>query len=150
MTSLTLGGCDLGWRFRIPRAQVLFPDLVMESGCRPPHVYGIYPYPDLCVFDPQAGEWQRDMIVAHTYVLWVARWLAAYELWLVTKKWTGPERHPDPARDAAPVSNSSARPIVITSAQVQRVALAEGMDASAPLLRANIERRSPSLLLDWI
>ncbi len=150
--SVTLGGCDLGWRGMLPRAQVISPDLVAECGGRPPHVYGIKPYPDLCVFDPHAleREWRRGMLIAESYILWVARWLASYELWLVTGKWSGPERHPPP-KDVAEVSTPlpATHPAAASTTGIRRVAAAERTEASGPVLLAAAEGRLPSLLLDW-
>jgi len=150
--SATLGRCDLGWRSIIPRAQVISPDLVAECGGRPPHVYGIKPHPDLCVFDPHAPhrEWRAGMLIAESYVLWVARWLASYELWTVTGKWSGPERHPAPKDAAATAPCPPAIPATAASpAAIGRVAEAEGTEGSGPILRAATEGRLPSLLLDW-
>lgn len=152
MSSLTLGGCDLSWRFRLPRAQVLAPDLIAECGGRPPHVYETEPYPDLCVFDPHAPdrEWRAGMLIAESYILWVARWLASYELWLVTGKWSGPERHPIREDTSVPRSSRVAiEPSPATAAAARRVAVTERTEGSEPVLRAAAERRLPSLLLDW-
>lgn len=150
--SPTLGGCDLDWRLQLPRAQVLAPDLVAECGRRLPHVYGIVPYPDLCVFDPHASgqEWRNGMLIAESYIFWVARWLASYELWLVTRKWSGPERHPpcNNPKDAC-CSGESAAPGAISLAAVRRIARGERTEGSEPVLRAAAEVRLPSLLLDW-
>lgn len=146
----TLGGCDLTWRGMLPRAQVLAPDLLAECGGWPPHLYGAHPHPDLCLFDPDTGEWRPDMLLAESYVPWAAQWLAFYELWRVTGQWTGPERHPEPAKGPAPGAAMESRaPAVPTPAQVHRVAREARTEASEPLLRASAGRRVPSLLLDW-
>ena len=35
------------------------------------------------------GEWRRDQLIAATMVPWAVEWLAHFEIWLVTGKWTG-------------------------------------------------------------
>lgn len=147
----TLGNCDLTWRGMLPRAQVLAPDLLAEVGDALPHVYGTRPHPDLCLFDPDAGEWRPGMLLAESYVPWAAQWLAFYEIWRVTGRWTGPERHPDRADDRVPgVGMGQRAPAAPTTAQARRVAREVGTEASVPLLRAAVGRRLPSLLLDWV
>jgi hypothetical protein len=77
------------------RAPVLEPHPEFEEGPIP-HVYG-YPldpqYPVLCLFDPYAGEWSIDDLIAETTIPWAERWLVNYEYWLATGKWEGGGRH---------------------------------------------------------
>ena len=44
----------------------------------------------LCLFDPDAGEWDSTMLIADTTVPWAAEWLHHYELWRVDGVWRGP------------------------------------------------------------
>ena len=64
----------------------------MEEG-QLPHVYPPLDDPTLCLFDPVAGEWDASMQISQTIVLWALDWIACYELWLMTGKWTGGGRH---------------------------------------------------------
>jgi hypothetical protein len=82
-----------------PSVQVLDPLLRSHPKTyRPaPHVYTNDEDPErpyLCLFDPQAGEWSVDMLIAGTTVPWTSLHLHYYEGWLLTGKWLGPERHP--------------------------------------------------------
>ena len=49
--------------------------------------------PFLCLYDPDAREWHPGLSVAKTIVPWTIDWLACYEGWLATGKWTGGGRH---------------------------------------------------------
>ena len=94
----------------MPVVRVLNPRLVVnfeaEEEAPLPHVY--FEQPDialspLCLFDPQADEWDRTMLIADTTIHWAARWLAAYEIWEATGRWVGGGRHdpPEETEDAA-------------------------------------------------
>ena len=45
--------------------------------------------PLLCLFDPDAGEWDSSMPIATTIVPWTIDWIACYEGWLATGEWAG-------------------------------------------------------------
>jgi hypothetical protein len=79
-----------------PEVRVLAPKLVRlpcnEEG-QLPHVYPPPSDPTLCLFDPRTDEWSASMEIAKTTVPWALDWLACYELWLMTGKWTGGGRH---------------------------------------------------------
>lgn len=47
----------------------------------------------LCMFDPETDEWSPQMLLAETTVPWTIDWLASYEGWRATGKWTGGGRH---------------------------------------------------------
>ncbi|ACP23444.1 hypothetical protein NGR_b19970 (plasmid) [Sinorhizobium fredii NGR234] len=64
--------------------------------CRWIHVYDRDGDPRLCLCDPAADEWDATMHLSRTIVPWSADWLACYELWLMTGRWTGGGRHPIP------------------------------------------------------
>lgn len=90
-----------------PRVQVLHPMLEphpeFEEGPIP-HVYPNKEDPDhpfLCLFDPRAGGWSINDLVADTTVPWTARWLAFYEGWLATGKWRGGGSHPTSVPEGA-------------------------------------------------
>ena len=88
-------------RYRVmPLVRVLRPSVVMnweaEEEAPLPHVY--FEGPDyrlspLCLFDPEAGEWTANMLIANTTIPWASRWLACYELWEATGRWVGGGRH---------------------------------------------------------
>jgi hypothetical protein len=88
-------------RYRLgsfPEVRVLSPALVRlpnnEEG-QLPHVYPPAEDPTLCLFDPRTDEWDQSMAIAKTTLPWALDWLACYELWLITCKWTGGGRHVD-------------------------------------------------------
>lgn len=58
-----------------------------------PHVFPPAEDPTLCLFDPQADEWDASMAIAQTIAPWAFDWIACYELWLMTGRWTGGGRH---------------------------------------------------------
>lgn len=86
-------------RYRLgasPQVRVLTPKLVRLPGNvegQLPHVYPPAEDPTLCLFDPRAEEWNASMYLAQTTVPWSLDWLACYELWLMTGRWTGGGRH---------------------------------------------------------
>lgn len=84
----------------MPVVRVLRPSLVLNFDAIEeaplPHVY--FEGPDirlspLCLFDPQAREWDPTMLIADTTIPWAARWLACYEVWETTGRWVGGGRH---------------------------------------------------------
>jgi hypothetical protein len=90
-----------------PRVRILSPYLKRW----PSHVEGGLPHvywddlicPALCLFDYETGEWSPFKLLADTTVPWAVDWLACYEGWRATGKWTGGGRHTAPIRkeDAA-------------------------------------------------
>ncbi|OIQ93609.1 hypothetical protein GALL_244570 [mine drainage metagenome] len=61
-----------------------------------PHVYFYRPciaLSPLCLFDPEAGEWDHSNLIALTTIPWTADWLACYEAWLATGRWRAGGRH---------------------------------------------------------
>ena len=82
-----------------PEVRVLSPVLTRlpdnEEG-QLPHVYPPSEDPTLCLYDPASDEWNHSMLISKTIVPWTLDWLACYELWLMTDKWTGGGRHPTP------------------------------------------------------
>lgn len=82
--------------FDMPEVRVLRPALVRlpdnDEGALP-HVYPPADDPVLCLFDPNANEWDAGMYLAETTIPWSFDWLACYELWLMTGRWTGGGRH---------------------------------------------------------
>ena len=85
----------------MPVVRVQHPSLVLnpkaEEEAPLPHVYpdreNNYRLSPLCLFDPEAGEWDHSMKIAHTTIPWAARWLACYEIWEATGRWVGGGRH---------------------------------------------------------
>jgi hypothetical protein len=87
-----------------PEVRVVSPGLVRLPGNSEgqlPHVYPPSDDPTLCVFDPREGEWTPAMTIASTTVPWALDWLACYELWLMTGRWTGGGRHAESQRAEA-------------------------------------------------
>ena len=93
------GADNSHWR-RFPVVRVLTPRLSPNWDAKDeaplPHVY--FELPDislspLCLFDPREREWSHDDLIAKTTVPWTADWLACYEGWLATGRWTGGGRH---------------------------------------------------------
>lgn len=89
-----------------PIVRVLSPQLVIQPNALEeaplPHVY--FDHPDitmsaLCLFDPENDEWSFGDLLAKTTVPWSAEWLACYEGWLVTGRWSGGGRHGTPIRN---------------------------------------------------
>ena len=84
-----------------PRVSVLRPALRPREGDpegRLPHVY--YNKDNdvsLCLLDPDAGDWSPADLIAQTTVGWTIEWIAAYEGWRATGKWTASGRHAEPA-----------------------------------------------------
>lgn len=79
-----------------PKVRVIAPELARlpeNSEGALPHVYPPADDPTLCLFDPEKHEWDPTMYIAHTTVPWSFDWLACYELWLMTGRWTGGGRH---------------------------------------------------------
>lgn len=81
-----------------PIVRVLSPELTRlpdnEEG-QLPHVYPPASDPTPCLYDPCSDEWDHSMLISRTIVPWTIDWLACYELWLMTGKWTGGGRHPE-------------------------------------------------------
>ena len=86
-------------RYRVgywPQTRILHPELVRmpeNPEGQLPHVYPPADDPRLCLFDPVSGEWKGSMTIARTIVPWAIDWIACYELWLMTGRWTGGGRH---------------------------------------------------------
>jgi hypothetical protein len=80
----------------VPEVRVLRPTLVRlpeNPEGKLPHVYPPADDPVLCLFDPAANEWDASMYLAETTIPWSLDWLACYEFWLMTGRWTGGGRH---------------------------------------------------------
>jgi len=148
-SSPIFAGCDLNNLG--PEAHVIEPNLLAEMGGKQlPHVYRLRPFPKLCLFDPLTDDWRADMLLSETFIPWAAQWLAFYEIWQVTGKWTGPERHPDPLPTPCELASLSvSAPARPTTLQEWKVADWLGSHLSVPLLRAAVSKRLPSLALDW-
>ena len=81
-----------------PQIRVLSPVLTRLPGNvegELPHIYPPANDPSLCLYDPDADEWDVSMSIAQTIVPWTVDWLACYEWWLITGRWTGGGRHVD-------------------------------------------------------
>ena len=81
-----------------PQVRVLAPALIRlpdNAEGSLPHVYDRDGDTRLCLFDPAADEWDPSMALSKTIIPWSADWLACYEMWLMTGRWTGGGRHPN-------------------------------------------------------
>ena len=84
---------------RIPQVTVMAPLLRRRSedpSAPIPHHYPNQSRPELpilCLYDPATKEWHSGCSVARTIIPWTIDWLACYEGWLATGKWTGGGRH---------------------------------------------------------
>ena len=82
-----------------PRVCVLHPYLRprrQDPEGQLPHVYYTGSGPldvVMCLFDPDSEEWSPAMALAETTVPWAIDWLAAYEGWRATGKWTATGKH---------------------------------------------------------
>jgi hypothetical protein len=82
-----------------PEVRVVSPALIRmpsDPEGQLPHVYPPVDDPTLCLFDPCQDEWASTTTIASTIVPWALDWLACYELWLMTGRWTGGGRHAEP------------------------------------------------------
>ena len=83
----------------IPQVTVIEPLLRSRSedpDATIPHHYPNKVRPErpiLCLYDPAAREWHPGLAVSRTIIPWTIDWLACYEGWLATGKWTGGGRH---------------------------------------------------------
>lgn len=147
---LRIADCRLlNW---IPRVEIICPNIYPYhpvTGEPVPHVY-VLPIknnlPVLCLFDPDDNEWEPGRPIAHTIVHWAAQWIACYEIWLATGKWTGGGRHDvqnEISADA--IFDDPLPPKEVVGNGVSRVAASTGTWSSRPILEAQIEgKRFPS------
>jgi hypothetical protein len=80
----------------VPHVRVVRPSLVRlpdNPEGQLPHVYPPADDPTLCLFDPASNQWDPSMAIAETTLPWAFDWIACYELWLMTGRWTGGGRH---------------------------------------------------------
>ncbi|ABA81690.1 hypothetical protein GQF56_21215 [Rhodobacter sphaeroides] len=79
-----------------PKAIVVSPQLRPRVGTAfidIPHLILDVENPEdspLCLFDPEAGEWNDTLSVADTILPWASEWLHNYELWHLDGVWRGP------------------------------------------------------------
>lgn len=77
-----------------PYVYVVDPNIaVIADNKRLPHVYS-QENQQLCLTYPSYNEWKRGMLIADTYIPWIAMWLYFYEEWLLSNDWKGGGRHP--------------------------------------------------------
>lgn len=84
-------------RIMQPRVYVLSPSLRRRAGDPEGPLPHVYYAPDggvwLCMLDPEDGDWSPADSLAETTVPWTIEWLAAYEGWRATGRWTASGRH---------------------------------------------------------
>jgi hypothetical protein len=80
-----------------PQVSVLDPGLRPRPGDPEGKLPHVYYGPDgevtLCLIDPDASDWSPADLLAETTVPWTIEWLAAYEGWRATGRWTASGRH---------------------------------------------------------
>lgn len=82
----------------VPRTYVLNPSLrELANGRRIPHLYSQVEQ-RLCLYLPNAGEWNPSKFISETIVPWTLLWLFYFEEWLATNEWKGGGVHP-PRKD---------------------------------------------------
>lgn len=87
------------WEWQNPRAtplvHVLDPPITPRPGTDfidLPHLNYDHQAPEdsaLCLFDPDAGEWDNTMLIADRIVPWASEWLHYYEIWHLDGVWRG-------------------------------------------------------------
>jgi hypothetical protein len=88
-------------RGEMPNVLVTNPELSALSNGRPmPHVY--HDPLRLCLTLPGTREWTGTMRIDQTFVPWATTWLFYFEDWLISDKWKGGGKHPDPRRAVPP------------------------------------------------
>ena len=72
-----------------PKAWLVDPELQRVNGKLPHHIYGYDKsgHPQLCVYYPRYNEWNRQMLISHSFIPWIITWLNTYEYWLITGEW---------------------------------------------------------------
>ena len=81
-----------------PRTYVLNPSLIeLASGRRVPHLYSQVEQ-RLCLYLPNAGEWNSSKFISETIIPWTLLWLFYFEEWLLSDEWKGGGIHP-PRKD---------------------------------------------------
>jgi hypothetical protein len=81
-----------------PQTHVLSPSLVQLAGGRLiPHLYS-QKHQRLCLYLPNAGEWNSSRFISETIIPWALLWLFYFEEWLLSDEWKGGGVHP-PSED---------------------------------------------------
>lgn len=74
-----------------PQVWLLDPLVRTKEGKLPKHIYisrtDSSGHICLCLFYPRYNEWNRNMLIADTFVPWISAWLNTYEYWLITGEW---------------------------------------------------------------
>lgn len=74
-----------------PQVWLLEPAMQKRKDKYPEHIYASRKdaagHQCLCLFYPGYREWNRNLLIADTFVPWTAAWLNTYEYWLITGKW---------------------------------------------------------------
>lgn len=74
-----------------PQVWLIDPQIKTKNGKLPKHLYlsktDSMGHVCLCLFYPGYKEWNRNMLIANTFVPWISAWLNTYEYWLITGEW---------------------------------------------------------------
>lgn len=90
---------------------------------RPPHIWKQF-NDAMCFYKPWDDGLDYDVDIARTVIPWIIKWLAAYELWLATGTWVGPQAHPEGRAEA---SGSEAPPVIESYPSAMSYAVARRM-----------------------
>jgi hypothetical protein len=94
-----------------PKVTVVAPPLELRTGAsKLPHVY---PGDELCLYYP--GQWRHHDLLAVTVLPWTSEWLAHYELWLATGRWSG-GGHTHPVHPQRPAADGPSDPTIEAAA----------------------------------
>jgi hypothetical protein len=91
----------VGVTYQVPKYPVatVLTDLSTRGSDAIPHQYNDG---SLCLHLP--GEWNSQMLIADTIIVWTSEWLFFYELWLPTGDWYGSGEWPPSRR--SPITRS--------------------------------------------
>ena len=81
-------------RSKKPVIRVITPTLKTFESQRLPHTYS-HEKQELCLYYPDANEWNNGLYIAKTILPWTSEWLLHYEIWSITGEWQGGGKHPN-------------------------------------------------------
>jgi|APSaa5957512622_1039677.scaffolds.fasta_scaffold100167_2 hypothetical protein len=83
---------------RSPKVYVIDPKITeIARGRKIPHLYN-QEKQQLCLYYPKYGEWTTYKKISNTIVLWAFLWLYYFEIWVLTDKWEGGGKEPEPKK----------------------------------------------------
>lgn len=80
------------YRIRVRSEQDGIPQVrILEPQIEPSTKIHIYKSGNLCLYHPPSQPWSADKNLHETIIPWTAEWLVFYELYLIERRWLGPE-----------------------------------------------------------